>query len=156
MRTIRTVACVLVAVAVASACDVSGLLNIGTILPPVGSSVQDRVGDATGPDTRYDIEAMSTDRRPVPGNSQTYNRMRVNLMFVTGTSVRLPPPVSHPATSGAELAWALCIDTDRAGGYVINPSVPSLQCDHIVDGGALTQAQGGRAGSPTGRTGCCA
>lgn len=144
---------VLVAVAVAaSGCSVEGLLPVGPTPPPVViSNLLDPTGDASGPAVVFDAAGMSTRRSGAPGVA-SYTDLLVGVEFANPSpELVLPPPGSHPASDGGELAWALCISTGGTPAYVINPSVPNLACDYLVDGGALTSGQGGAGRQADGR-----
>lgn len=143
------VAVLAAAVFALSACDIQGILMPPVPPPPVDAGVFDRTGDASGPPVVYDVKGVSS-RRTGEAGSQTYTTMRLSVPFASPSDVRLPPPGSHPSPSGDELAWMVCLDPGTSAGYVINPAVPDITCDYLVDGGALTAGQGGTGRLPDG------
>mgnify|MGYP000098728308 CR=1 FL=1 len=144
MRKAKTVV-LFAAVLLVSGCGLSlESLLPSTEPPPVEAWVADPQGDATGPDTRWDIRLFGT-RRTASGG--VYRDMRIQASFFQ--AVVLPPPGSMPRTDGSELAWLVCFDT-APGGWAVNPSVPDLGCDFLLDGGALSTAEGGAGRLPDG------
>jgi hypothetical protein len=137
MRSARTLA-MLAALLLVSGCGLSlESLMPSQEPPPVEAWVADPQGDVSGPDTRWDIRTFGT-RRTASGGVYRTTDVRASFYQV----VALPPPGSMPRTDGAELAWLVCFDT-APGGWVVNPSMPELGCDFLLDGGALSPAEGG-------------
>ncbi len=131
------------------ACDIQSMLMSNVPPPLVSSGIMDAQGDASGPVVVHDLRMVKTNRTGEPGQ-QRYTKMRLLVDFHQPSSLQLPPPGSHPASSGSELAWAICFDTGEPGGYVINSAVPDVACDYLLDGGALTAGQGGTGRLPGG------